>query len=353
MAGATCAAVMPSMPSHMTGATTGAASRLAGSEASDTCSKWNARSGAVATVAATVIAVASATGSGRPRRASSARSGGASSSSPATAANESCQPGSPAARGFSTSVTAAASPSAYQRDAGRPASAATRPAIPITPARWIDGPPPASGTYSATRTAAAISRARSGTSSDRAGREHQHAEEQHVLAGDGEQVREAGPPEVGLDVLGDRLVLPEHHPAQQRGLGRREPAAQAVGRPLADGVEPAREAAARAPGRRPARDVDRHVGAAPPLVGVDVAERRHRPAQPQLAADAHAVRPPPVRGPGDGDLAAEPAGDRRGAAGVAPHAHVAHAGARVRRRCRRDAAGAARGGSRARRSRGP
>ncbi len=166
----------------------------------------------------------------------------------------------------------------------------------------------------------------------RAGREHQHAEQQHVLAGDGEQVREARPPEVGLDVLGDRLVLPEHHPAQQRGLGRREPAAQAVGRPLADGVEPAREAAARASGRRPARDVDRRVCAAPPLVGVDVAERRHRPPQPQLAADAHAGRPAPVRRTGDRDLAVEPARDRRGAAGVAPQAHVAreaHAGDRA------------------------
>src|SRR3712207_6853459 len=43
-----------------------------------------------------------------------------------------------AASGLRTSVAAAARPSAYQRDAGRPASAATRPATPITPARWID-----------------------------------------------------------------------------------------------------------------------------------------------------------------------------------------------------------------------
>ena len=71
---------------------------------------------------------------------------GTSAIRPATAANESCQPGSAAAYGLSASVTAAASPSAYQRDAGRPASAAASPAIPITPARWIDGPAPASGT---------------------------------------------------------------------------------------------------------------------------------------------------------------------------------------------------------------
>ena len=63
-----------------------------------------------------------------------------------TAANESCQPGSPAARGLSKSVSAAASRTAYQRDAGRPARAATSPAPPMIPARWIDGPAPASGT---------------------------------------------------------------------------------------------------------------------------------------------------------------------------------------------------------------
>ena len=51
-----------------------------------------------------------------------------------------------AIRGLHRSVAAAASSSAYQRDAGRPAIAATVVAAPITPARWIDGPPPASGT---------------------------------------------------------------------------------------------------------------------------------------------------------------------------------------------------------------
>ena len=144
-AGATCAAAAPSIPSHITGAIAAAASRLAGRAASDTCWKCSAISGAVPTVAAIVMAATSATGSGI-RRASTPRSGGASASSATTAANESCQPGSPTARGFSASVTAAASPSAYQRCAGRPASAATRPAAPITPARWIDGPAPVSGT---------------------------------------------------------------------------------------------------------------------------------------------------------------------------------------------------------------
>ena len=145
-AGETWASAIATMPSHITGATAGAAARFAGSEASETCSKCSAISGAVAIVAAAVTAAASASGPGTRARRSASRHRGASASSPATAANDSCHPGSPDARGLSASVATAASPSAYQRDAGRPASAATSPAQPITPARWIDGPPPASGT---------------------------------------------------------------------------------------------------------------------------------------------------------------------------------------------------------------
>ena len=142
---ATCAAAAASTPSHITGAIAGAASRFAGSEASETSPKWSAISGAVPAVAAIVIAAASATGSGI-LRSSAERNGAAPTSSATTAANESCHPGSPAARGLSTSVSAAASSNAYQRRDGRPARAATRPATPITPARWIDGPAPVNGT---------------------------------------------------------------------------------------------------------------------------------------------------------------------------------------------------------------
>ena len=59
---------------------------------------------------------------------------------PTTAAKLSCQPTSCHARGSSPSVTAHAISSPYQRDAGRPASAASVPAMPIAPARTIDGP---------------------------------------------------------------------------------------------------------------------------------------------------------------------------------------------------------------------
>ena len=54
---------------------------------------------------------------------------------PATAANESCQPASPATRGLAASVAPAATSSAYEAEAGRDADSATRPAAPITAAR--------------------------------------------------------------------------------------------------------------------------------------------------------------------------------------------------------------------------
>ena len=103
----------------MIGATAGSASRFAGSPASGTRAKWSASSGAVATVAATLMAVpstaardaATRTGPRAPalagpgRSASSAavippRSGGASTMIPATAANESCHPDRPPPSGL-------------------------------------------------------------------------------------------------------------------------------------------------------------------------------------------------------------------------------------------------------------
>ncbi len=53
---------------------------------------------------------------------------------------------SPLTRGLMASVIAAASSSAYQRERGVLASAAASPAAPITPARWIEAPAPATGT---------------------------------------------------------------------------------------------------------------------------------------------------------------------------------------------------------------
>ena len=132
------------MPVHITSGIAGRAARFAGSAASDTRSKWKAISGAVAIVAATVSAAPMRSGSGSPRIA--AARGRASTKMPATAAKLSCHPTSCQARGSHARVSAAASRSAYQRDAGRPANAATTAAIPITPARRIEGPAPVTGT---------------------------------------------------------------------------------------------------------------------------------------------------------------------------------------------------------------
>ena len=62
--GETCAAAPASVPIHMIGATTGRAIRFASRLTTDTRPKWNASSGAVASVAATVIALASASAAG-------------------------------------------------------------------------------------------------------------------------------------------------------------------------------------------------------------------------------------------------------------------------------------------------
>jgi hypothetical protein len=139
-----------SMPTHIAGATAGAARMFAGSAAGENWSKAAAISGAVATVAATVTATASANARrADPRTASpeiSEISRLAQSMIPITAAKLSCQPTSPSAPGFTARVRHAASSTAYQRERGRSASAATSPAAPITPARWIDGPAPVTGT---------------------------------------------------------------------------------------------------------------------------------------------------------------------------------------------------------------
>ena len=137
------------MPSHITGASATTASRFAGSVTTEKVPNTNAISGAVATVAAIVSAAPSA--SARRARpglgpASSRASGPDSRRIPTTAAKLSCQPTSAAARGSIARVIAAASSSTYQRDRGRSTSAATIPAAPIAPARWIEGPAPVTTT---------------------------------------------------------------------------------------------------------------------------------------------------------------------------------------------------------------
>ena len=144
-----------SIPSHIIGAMAGSANRFAGSAAIDTAPKWCANRGAVARVAAIVTPAPSA----RARRAADGGSDpslllsrirslirAANTRMPVTAAKLSCQLGSPADRGLSARVSVAARRSAYHRHRGRPARAAITPAAPMMPARWIEGPAPATGT---------------------------------------------------------------------------------------------------------------------------------------------------------------------------------------------------------------
>ncbi len=126
----TCPAIAASIPSHITGATAGRASRFAGSAVIDTASKWCAIRGAVASVAAIVIAAPSASarchdrrpspGRDPVRRRSQLRIPSAHSRIPATAAKLSCHPTSELDRGLTTRVTSAANTSTYQRERGRP-----------------------------------------------------------------------------------------------------------------------------------------------------------------------------------------------------------------------------------------
>ena len=80
----------------------------------------------------------------------------------------------------------------------------------------------------------------------RAAREHERGEQQHVLAAGREQVREARALEVVAHVVRERLVLPEHHAAQQRRLRLgAAPRQRALGPPRGR-VERAGDPAARA-----------------------------------------------------------------------------------------------------------
>ena len=133
---------------------------------SDTRSKWNARSGSVARVAAIDTAKASvshASGPPEPPRSSSSRtpSGhsprrGRNSAIPATAAKLSWNETLQSTAGLSATITAAARPSAGIAVPGRPSTRAARNTLPIVAALMTEGDAPASSAYSHTSTNGAI-----------------------------------------------------------------------------------------------------------------------------------------------------------------------------------------------------
>jgi hypothetical protein len=88
-------------------------------------------------------------------------------------------------------------------------------------------------------------------------------------------VRKARALEVGAHVVGQPLVLTEHHPAQQRRLRIRQPAREAALGPAAGSVDQPEEPAAARTGPPQTRHVERGQSATAALVGVVDAERLH------------------------------------------------------------------------------
>ena len=129
--------------------------------------------------------------------------------------------------------------------------------------------------------------------------------------------------EVVLDLLAEPLVLPEHHPAQQRRLRRREPLAQPGLRPPPHPVQPPGEPTPPLPGRRPraahrsprarsaAADTRPRTRAAPPARDrhdVPHPHSRRRPARPRPSAtDGAGESPPPATPPAVAPRTAPPA----------------------------------------------
>jgi hypothetical protein len=198
----------------MTGATAGAANTFAGSPIGETRPKCSAISGAVATVAAIVIAVASATPRGTRRLRSARATRPAPTAIPITAAKLSCQPGSAAARGFASSVTAAASSSAYARR-GAPGERGDERRATHDP-RALDRRTGA-GERDVHRDQGQRKQqpAAQPEPERRAESNGQRGQQRDVLATGRNKVRERRGAEVVLHVRRQRLPLAEHHPAQQ------------------------------------------------------------------------------------------------------------------------------------------
>ena len=117
-------------------------------------------------------------------------------------------------------------------------------------------------------------------------REHEDRQQHHVLARDGQQVREPGDLELVADRVREPLVLTEHHAAQQRGVLPAQAAREPALRAPADAVQHAGEAAAALAGPPHRAGIDRRAGAARALVGVVAPQRRDAALHPQDLPDA-------------------------------------------------------------------
>ncbi len=144
---------------------------------------------------------------------------------------------------------------------------------------------------------------------DGEGRQRERHEQHHVLTAHRQQMSEAGVAEVLARGAVDRLVLAEHHAADERGLGRGQPSGHGALGAAPQSVEQSRQAAA-PPARRPrvlqqelageplpaqmGREVKPRAGPAIAPIHVECAQP---PAQPQLLAGLHARRGRPLRNP--------------------------------------------------------
>ena len=292
-AGAIWAAATASIPSHITGAIAAAASRLAGSAASETCSKCSAISGAVPTVAATVIAATSATGPGSARV-----------SAPRMRRRERQQRDDGGERQLPARLTGHAR---VERERDRCGEPERVPAVRGPAGERGDEPRRAHDPGALDRRPGAGERHVHGHQHERQRQPHaqrdaggrargkdERCEQHHVLAADRQHVREPRALEVVAHVVRELLVLAQHHAAHQRRLRLGQPASQPSLGATARGVDDSRRPAPALAGDPQARHVDRGVRAAAPLVGVEAAERRDRARQ--LDDLAHARPPAHVRG---------------------------------------------------------
>ena len=132
-------------------------------------------------------------------------------------------------------------------------------------------------------------------------RQRERAQEHHVLAADGEQVREPRVAPVVARQRVDRLVLAEHHPAQERRLVGRQPGCDRALGAAAGGIDGSGDPAAARARRLDLRQVKLVRDAAPAQVRRPVearalgAQRRLRqPADPHDRARLVGPAPPLV-----------------------------------------------------------
>ncbi len=308
------------MPSHITGATAGRRARSRAARRARWSRRRARRCGAVPTVAAVVSATASATPRGT-RTAAERRADRSREREDGDDGRErELPPGSSSERGLSSSVTAAASRSACQRAAGRPASTATTPTAPMTPGALDRG---AGAGQRHVEGDEGQNRQPPGDAPDPqegSGTEGQGREQRHVLAAGRDQVRQTGRPEVLAQVVGQRVVLAEDHAAGERRRARGDGAGQRALGARSDRVDEPGGAAAAPAGRDDLLRAQLRVDAATREPGVvrrqareaapDLelgADRRARPRDPWPRAQehafvvdedhcaAHAVRPPARR----------------------------------------------------------